>query len=342
MDTASRHARESARVAGAESRREPARALTPRALTPRALARLLAVAACLAVAAASARAQVVGVVKTADEIPIFEEAIKQLEASCGARLAVDSLSADRTRWPKVQEKLGKQSPVVWVPVGPLALEQVAKASLTAPVIFMMDPKPEKSLPPGARNVAGVTMRLEVEPQLRELRKNLPSAKKVGVLYDTKNSEAEVASATKASAGLDLEIVPATMTDASGLAAALSGLLAKKIDVLWMVPDSTVTPPGNQEAFQYIYANTIKAGVPVVGYTDRLTQAGAVFSLQPDYAEIGVQAGEMVKKVAGGVSPESLGIQRARKAVLSVNLKVAGTLGITLPAEAVSRAVLKVQ
>jgi putative ABC transport system substrate-binding protein len=115
------------------------------------------------------------------------------------------------------------------------------------------------------------------------------------------------------------------------------VLGGGVDALWLIADRTVTPPRDQDAFKYVATTTAKAGVPVVGYADKLTEAGALFSLGQDYADIGAQAGEMVKRVAAGEAPSAIGIQNARKVSLSVNTRVAGALGISLPADALARA-----
>ena len=288
--------------------------------------------------AGPAAAQTYAVVKTAEGIPPFEEAVQGLKGAAGGTAIEESLDADPSRWAKVQEKLAKKSPTIWVPVGPLALKQAA--GVGAPVVFVMVATPEQSLPGGsASNVCGVTLRIGVDAQLREIRALLPNAKKLGVLYDPSNSTSvqEVKDAKAAGAGLGFSFVEGTMSDPGQLAARLGEVLAGGVDALWLIADRTVTPPRDQDAFKYVAATTAKAGVPVVGYADKLTEAGALFSLGQDYADIGAQAGEMVRRVAAGESPSAIGIQNARKVSLSVNTRVAGALGISLPAEALSRA-----
>jgi ABC-type uncharacterized transport system substrate-binding protein len=302
---------------------------------------VLAALALLLGLASSAAAQTYAIVKTTDDLPPFEAAIEGLKGSAGGNAVVESLSADAGRWAKVRDKLAKKSPSIWVPVGPLALKQAA--SVDAPVVFVMVATPERSLPGGAAdNVCGVTLRLAIDVQLKEVRNLLPNAKKLGVLYDPSNavSAREIKQAQAAAGGLGFTIVPAQVTDAGQLASKLDEVLAAGIDALWLIADRTVTPPRNQDAFKYVAETTAKAGVPVVGYANKLTQNGALFSLGPDYEDIGAQAGEMVRRVAGGAEPSELGIENARKVSLSVNTRVASALGIILPAEALKRAAAK--
>ena len=81
----------------------------------------------------------------------------------------------------------------------------------------------------------------------------------------------------------------------------------------------------------------KEGVPVIAYADKLTQAGALFSLGPDFEDIGAQAGDIVNQIRAGSPPSTIGIQSARKAALTINKRVATALGIDIPADAYKRA-----
>ena len=291
--------------------------------------------------ASSAAAQTYAIVKTTDDIPPFDAAIAGLKETAGGSAVIGSLGADPGRWEKVRDKLAKKSPTIWVPVGPLALKQAA--GLDAPIVFTMVATPERSLPGGsADNVCGVTMRLSIDVQLREIRSLLPKAKKLGVLYDPSNavSARAVKQAESAAGALGFTLVKGEMTDAGQLSRELDEVLGGGIDALWLIADRTVMPPRSQDAFKYVAETTAKAGVPVVAYAQKLTQAGALFSLGPDYADIGAQAGEMLKKVAGGAKPSELGIENARTVSLSVNTRVASALGISLPAEALERAAMK--
>lgn len=283
----------------------------------------------------AARAQAVAVVRTADGIPIFEQAIDRLKKDLDD-VQVDSLDADPDRWRKVHDRLSRKTPAVWVPVGPLALSVAVAEGSARPIVFMMVPAPDEASLAGG-SVAGVTLRVDSAVQLREIRTLLPDARRLGIVHDPAQSGAEVAAARRAAAGAGVTLEVVAIDDTSELGGALQELLAKQIDAVWLVPDRTVTPPRQPEVIEFLTSTAAKAGVPVVGYAEKLTQRGALFSLAPDYAEVGTQASEMIQRVLAGESPASVGIQDARATALSVNLKVAGTLGIELPDDVEQRA-----
>lgn len=269
----------------------------------------------------------------------FETALEGLKSSAPDDVFVESLNGDSKRWPKVKDKLAKRSPGVWMAVGPMSLKILA-TSTADPVFFMMVATPEDSLPAGTpANVAGVTLRLAAADQLREIKKLLPAAKKVGVLHDPANarSQRELATARAAASELEMAIVDRGLKDQGDLGAAVQELLGKGIDVMWLIGDKKVTPTSDEKAFKFIVQKSAAKSVPVVGHVRRHTVGGALFSLGPDLKDIGLQAGELIARLGGGVTPADIGIVSPRKVSLTVNKKVARSLRIQLPAEALARA-----
>lgn len=284
----------------------------------------------VSLAPAVARADGVAVVKTADGVPEFDMALDALRRTVSAPLHVESLAADRERWPRVREKLTRREPVVWVALGRLALHLLMAEPPPEPVVFLMVATPRQILPEGATGVAGVTVRPRPDDQLRELSTLLPSVRRLGVLFDPSHSAPEVTALQEAARARGLTVETAQMSDPTELGGSLRSLLSRQVDVLFLVPDRTVTPPGNREAFEFIAGATIRAGLPVIGYASKLTENGALLSLGPDYADIGAQAGEIVTRVLAGENADDIGIQSARTVQLTLNMKVASTLGISLP------------
>ena len=279
------------------------------------------------------------VVKTTDGIGPFDEAIRAMVKVADGEVLVESLRADADRWEAVNRKLEKRPPSALVAVGPLALRVAARAGRPEPIVFMMVATPEDSVPETSRRVCGVTLRLPVALQIAEIRRILPGAASLGVLYDPSNPssvrELEEARTAVLEHGFTIEAVP--MAAAGELGDALRTVLARGVDALWLIADRTVTPRGDRQAFKFIAETSTKAGVPVVSYAAKHAQAGALFSLGPDYADVGTQAGELVNLVTRGRAPGDIGVRTARKARLSLNMKVARILGITFPAESVGRA-----
>ena len=110
--------------------------------------------------------------------------------------------------------------------------------------------------------------------------------------------------------------------------ALERLLARS-DVLIAIPDSVVH---NRSTVQPLLMTTYRAGVPVIGFSESYSLAGAVASLHSSPDQIGRQVAEVVSgALKGRFSPGILGPRYFR---VTTNSTVARSLGITVPGGAV--------
>jgi putative ABC transport system substrate-binding protein len=97
-----------------------------------------------------------------------------------------------------------------------------------------------------------------------------------------------------------------------------------VDVLWMLPDPTVAAPPMVE---HLIRHSIRYRIPIITFSSKYLDMGAVASLDVDPHDMGVQAGELANAVAQGATPG--GSRYARKPVLSVNRKAAEKMGVAL-------------
>jgi putative ABC transport system substrate-binding protein len=111
-------------------------------------------------------------------------------------------------------------------------------------------------------------------------------------------------------------------------------LIKKIDVLWLVADTTVI---SYQSLQYILEIALKAKVPVIAQANYVVEMGALIGLECDYKDIGMQSGELVYKILEGEKPVNLQTTVPRKTILTINRKVAGVLGLKIPFSVLKRA-----
>ena len=83
-----------------------------------------------------------------------------------------------------------------------------------------------------------------------------------------------------------------------------------------------------ESFKFIMLTALGAKVPVVGFSEGMSKAGAVVSVEAEYGEMGTKAAKVAQKIIAGLpgSPE------APDGAIYVNAKSAGLIGLTVPAE----------
>ncbi len=175
-------------------------------------------------------------------------------------------------------------------------------------------------------MTGVSMEVLPHRFFQMLRKIMPNAKKIGVLYDPKETEGIVKKAAAQAKELNLELIAFPVNSESEAHHAMKSI-ASQIDVLWMIPDPTVYTLKSTEDILFF---AVREKLPVIGFTSKYTKAGALFSLSCDYEDMGEQTGEIALKLLNGKNPHDIPIAPCRAAFLSVNLIVAERVGIPIP------------
>ena len=83
--------------------------------------------------------------------------------------------------------------------------------------------------------------------------------------------------------------------------------------------------------------SLSARIPVVFQSAFWSGFGALVSYGSDYYAEGFQAARLVAKILRGARPQDLPVEGANKIELTVNLKTARGLGLTIPREILLRA-----
>lgn len=184
------------------------------------------------------------------------------------------------------------------------------------------------------NVTGTSDALPVTSQLEMIRKILPEAKTIGILYTTSetNSESTIAEYKKYAADYGFEIVDSGINTIADVSMAAADL-ASKVDCLTNLTDNTVVA-----ALQTVLDAANKEGIPVFGSEVEQVKNGCVASMGLEYFELGRQTGAMAAKVLKGEAKAGeLKYEIITEASLYVNTAAAEKAGLTLDEEFVNSA-----
>jgi putative ABC transport system substrate-binding protein len=173
------------------------------------------------------------------------------------------------------------------------------------------------------NITGVPLEIPAMKQLEQLRDVAPRVKRIGVIYSPAVGSF-VTEATTAANKLGLKVVTQSIGSSREVADAF-GKLSGQVDAVLLLPDSKVM---NKEVFNYLLRASLDANLPLFGFLEALTQAGALASISPDYQDIGARAAELVTQVLERGRGAIPGKTYSRGA-LSINLKTAERLGIAV-------------
>jgi len=226
--------------------------------------------------------------------------------------------------------LHERRPALIVAVGSLATSVVLGDAWDVPVLFSMVLYPGQSgfVSHGGRPVSGASLDVAPARQFDVLRRLLPRARRIGVLYHPAETGSIVEGASAVAAERGFTLVAKQVDDPAGALAAL-GELMEGVDAVWTVADSHVFTP--QTTAPLILA-ALRRGVPMLGLSPVHVRTGALAALSCDYADVGSQTAELAERVLRGENPATIPFATPRKVTIALNLRTAQHLGLSVPAD----------
>lgn len=229
----------------------------------------------------------------------------------------------QARNPSVVATLGTQA-TRW------ALERAWAGDLLWPVCFAMVPSraslgldgARRDLPP---SLTGVLLQIPLERQIDAIRRLLPGARRLGVVFSDANQQ-EVARLRDLCEARGLLCESSRVAEPRELAASFESL-SKAVDVLFALPDPVVY---SGVSAKYVLLFSLDRRIPLVGFSEAYVKGGAIMGLYADPEDVGRQWGAMVKRILAGADPGSIPLEFPQKVRLGWNRKVAGRLGIPEP------------
>lgn len=174
-----------------------------------------------------------------------------------------------------------------------------------------------------KNVTGVSDKSPVKKQVQLIKKLLPEAKNIGIVYNTseQNSFYLTDAFTKAAEEEGYTVKVKGISNISEMASALDTILPT-IDVLYTSIDNTVA-----STYPLIVEKSNKANKPIIGATKSFADQGALAIDGISDYQVGYQTGEMVAKYLNGEKIENIPYEVVEKSEIHINKDVAAKFGI---------------
>ena len=214
---------------------------------------------------------------------------------------------------------------------------VAAKSVTSdiPVVFISVGAPVaiglvKSLAKPGGNMTGVTFEAAEETyakRLQLLAEIVPGLSHVAVLgaVDDPNFPFAMVSVKKLAPSLGISIIPIELSSADGLRRAFDQMRQAQTQAL-LVVSGVLTYVSIRETVDLALANRLPS---CHGFKEAVA-AGGLISLGPDLVSMGRQGARLVDKIIRGGSPMDIPVEQPTQYVMSINLKTATALGVTVP------------
>lgn len=191
----------------------------------------------------------------------------------------------------------------------------------------------KSLSHPGTNVTGTTDMNPVKEQLALVKRFLPRARTVAVLYNAGeiNSVVQVKLARQAAKELGLQLLEATASNSSEVLSAAQSVVGR-CDAVYIPTDNTFV-----SAFDAVANVTLKNRIPVIGGEESIVNRGGLATIGINYYQLGWQTAEMAVRVLKGAKPATMPVESQKRFDLVINLKAAEQLGISVPAAVLKEA-----
>jgi len=183
------------------------------------------------------------------------------------------------------------------------------------------------------SASGVVLDYGAETQLQWINRILPEARTVGVLYNPDKSGHRIAAAKKAAGKLRLKLVAREVNSPKELPVAMDALF-RSVDVLWGMTDPVVL---SRQTAKAVLLTSFRSQIPFVAPSPVWVKAGALYSLDWDYRDVGAQSGEMALSVLRGRKLSAMPVQAPRKVRYSLNTRTAEHMNLKLPGKIVDGA-----
>lgn len=281
-----------------------------------------------------AEAESIALIKSYDSEP-YDAAISGFLSSCDTEITEYNLDGNRNGSDSLIGSIARSRPRLIVAIGVLAAEFAKQRFSDVPVLYAMVPEPQEYGLTGS-NIAGISLDIPIERQLSVYRSMVPGLKSLGAIYDPKVSGDFVARASAVAERLGMVLHTRQIQSRKQVPAALRELLREEpVDALWMVPDETVLTP---ESFKFLLLSSFEHKLPFLAASDIFVEVGALASLTPDYKDVGRQGCELATALEKGeVSFTQLDVVGPAKVNLSINLKTARKIGLTIPEDVIAAA-----
>jgi putative ABC transport system substrate-binding protein len=239
---------------------------------------------------------------------------------------------------QIARKFVGDRPDVIVAIATPSAQAVVAATKSIPTVYsaVTDPVAAqlvKDWKASGTNVTGVSDMLAIDKQVELIKKVVPQAKRVGMVYNPgeANSVVVVNALKQILPKQGLTLVEASAPRTVDISAAARSLVGK-VDVIYTNTDNNVV-----SAYEALVKVANDAKVPLVASDTDSVKRGAIAALGMDYFDLGRQTGKIVARILKGEKPGAIASQTSDKMQLFVNPGAAQKQGVKLSPEFIKSA-----
>src|SRR5262245_11174014 len=293
----------------------------------------------------SARQRRVGILLFSDDdnavIRPFLQGLEALGYVERTTVAIDYRNAEAKyeRLPEMADELVRLNPDVIFSFGGEQAPIVKNATATIPIVVVVSNDPVESglvasLGRPGGNITGVTYIHEMlaGKSVEMLKEAAPSVSRVAILWDPRHTDPEFRATEKAARALGVRLQSLEVRESGDFEIAFQTAAREQAEAL-IVNGSRLVTRHRHTIGDFAAKNRLI----LVGVPKWLMGVGALLTYGPNAAELHRRAATYVDKILKGAKPTDLPMQQPTTFELTINLKTATALGLTIPRTLLARA-----
>jgi putative ABC transport system substrate-binding protein len=181
----------------------------------------------------------------------------------------------------------------------------------------------------SRNLTGISLTPDPALLFNFLKKLLPNAKRVTVIYDPQNNAWLLKLAQAAAKAQGLELVAHEALDLATAARLYEAAFAaadSRFDAIWLPHDATTVDEAT--ILPLVLQESWNRGVPIFSSSFLHVKKGALFALYPNNIELGRDLAKSALAILDGES-RKYGVSPLREVYTAVNLRTASHIGLNI-------------
>ena len=239
---------------------------------------------------------------------------------------------------QIARKFVGDQPDVVIGIATPSAQALVASTRSTPVLFsaVTDPVEAqlvKSWEASGSNVSGVSDTLELDKQMQLVKRVLPDATRVGMVYNPgeANSVVVVKRLKELLPTMGMTLVEAAAPRSVDVGAAARSLVGK-VDVIYTNTDNNVV-----SAYESLVKVGIDTKTPLIASDTDSVKRGAIAALGIDYYDLGEQTGRMALRILEGEAPGAIKPETSDNLRLFVNPASAKRQGVILSQELIDSA-----
>jgi ABC-type uncharacterized transport system substrate-binding protein len=280
----------------------------------------------------------------ADRTEAFRQGLRELGYGEGKNIVIEYRYADgkADRLPTLAADLVRLKVDVIVTSGPVPTRPAKGATATIPIVMAFDDDPigngfVVSLARPGGNITGLsTLSPEISGKQVELLKEIiPKLSRVAVLgTSTRQQNAQAFKETELAAGaLRVQLQYLDVLGPKDIEPAFRAASKERADAVLVMVAGFIANSRRTEITEL----AVKTRLPAIYTRAEYVNAGGLMSYGAILTDLDRRAATYVDKILKGVQPADLPVEQATKFELTINLKAAKQIGLTIPPNVLARA-----